>query len=573
MPASLEEVHELVRDLVASQSEWNGDGGGRLADEQRYQRLLEAVTSYTYSVTCDRGMPVSTKHSPGCLQTTGYTPEEYASDRDLWLTMVCPEDWGVVLEQAGAACEGIAEGPIEHRIRHKDGSVRWVKSTVVPHRDEAGCVVRYDGVVEDITERKAAQIELETDLQIQKTLKAILEVCLEPIPLEDMLERVLLTLFNMPFIALESKGSIFLADDESESLVMKAQCGLSHDLLGLCCEVPFGCCLCGRAAAQREVVFSGCLDSRHVRRYSSIAPHGHYCVPIVANQRSLGVLNLYVRNGHERRETEELFLRSVADTLAGAIERNATAISLRHTQAELIAAERIQQHLLPQSSPVIPGYDIHGVLIPAYFAAGDYFDYLKMPDDALGLVIGDVTGHGVSSGLFAASVQARIKTLAGIRLGLDEIMQQVNDALVRESTDDLFVTSILARFDMQSHTLSYVNAGHPSGYVIAPNGTVKSVLRSTAIPLAVQEDELFSIGGSVPLDPGDTVVFLTDGITEAKSRNNEFFGTKRATDVLTTVCHKSAEETLDALLAAVRRFSDDASQNDDITAVVVKRLS
>ena len=354
---------------------------------------------------------------------------------------------------------------------------------------------------------------------------------------------------------------------------MKAQYGLPRDLLGVCRVVPFGCCLCGQAAAQREVVYCDCVDGRHVRQYSGIAPHGHYCVPIVSNARTLGVLNLYVRDGHEPKETEELFLRSVADTLAGAIERNATADSLRHTQAELIAAERIQQHLLPQSSPVIPGYDIHGALIPAYFAAGDYFDYLKMPDDALGLVIGDVTGHGVSSGLFAASVQARIKTLAGIRLGLDEIMRQVNDALVRESTDDLFVTSILARFDMQSHTLSYVNAAHPSGYVIAPDGTVKSVLQSTAIPLAIQEGEAFSISGSVSLEPGDTVVFLTDGITEAKTRNNEFFGTRRAIDVLTTVCHKSAEEVLGALLAAVHRFSDDARHNDDITAVVVKRMA
>ena len=182
MPTSLEDLHDMIRDLVASQIEWNGNGRDRLAGEQRYQRLLEAITSYTYSVTLDRGMPVSTEHSPGCLQTTGYTPEEYTLDRDLWLMMVHPEDWELVLDQAGAACEGTTKGPIEHRIRHKDGSTRWVKSTVVPHRDAAGCVVRYDGVVEDITERKLARIELETDLQIQKTLKTILEISLEPSP-------------------------------------------------------------------------------------------------------------------------------------------------------------------------------------------------------------------------------------------------------------------------------------------------------------------------------------------------------------------------------------------------------
>ena len=544
----------------------------RQSDERRYQRLLEAVTSYTYSVTLDRGMPVTTEHSPGCLETTGYTPEEYASDDSLWIDMVPRDDWALVLEQAEAARRGIPTGSVEHRIRHKDGSIRWVKSTAVPHCDETGLVVRYDGVVEDITERKLARIELETDLQIQKTLKAILEISLESLPLEEMLEHVLHTLFGVPFVALESKGAIFLTDDQSESLVMKAQHGLSQDLLKLCQVVPFGCCLCGRAAAEGRVVFADCLNDRHERRYQSITPHGHYCVPIVSNQRILGILNLYVRKGHQRREREELFLRTVADTLAGAIERNATKRSLRHTQAELIAAKKIQQHLLPQSDPVLPGYDIHGALIPAYFAAGDYFDYLRMADGSLGLVIGDVTGHGVSSGLFAASVQARIKTLAGIRLDIDEIMSQVNASLVQEAMDSLFVTSILARIDTQSHTLSYVNAGHPSGYVITAGGAIKSVLKSTAIPLGILEDEPFSMSGSVPLDPGDSVVLLTDGIPEARSRRDEFFGTKRTTDVLTKFCRKSARETIDALLAAVREFTEHTRLHDDVTVVVAKRL-
>lgn len=545
---------------------------GKPADEQRYQRLLEAVTSYTYSVTLKNGMPVSTFHSPGCLRTTGYTPEEYAADGGLWLGMVYPDDWALVLQQAQDACEGLTKGPVEHRIRHKDGTIRWVKSTVVPCCDQTGSVVRYDGVVEDITERKLAQIELETDLQIQKTLKAILEISLDPMPLEEMLQRVLRMLLDGPLVTLESKGAIFLADEESESLVMKAQCGLSSDLLGLCRVVPFGCCLCGRAATGREVVFASCLDECHERRYPTISPHGHYCVPIVSNQRVLGVLTLYLPHGHEKKETEELFLLSVADTLAGTIERNATAQTLRHTRAELIAAEKIQQCLLPRSDPVLPGYDIHGALIPAHFAAGDYFDYLGMADGSMGLVIGDVTGHGVSSGLFAASVQARIKTLAGMPMEIDEILRKVNVSLALETMEGFFVTTILARIDLESHTLTYVNAGHPSAYVITADGSIKSALKSTSIPLAIREDDPFSISGTVTLAPGDVVVFLTDGITEARSRQDELFGTKRTIDTLTNLRNKSARETLDALLAAVSEFTEHTRQRDDVTAVVVKRL-
>ena len=319
-------------------------------------------------------------------------------------------------------------------------------------------------------------------------------------------------------------------------------------------------------------MFSSCLDDGHERQYPSISSHGHYCVPIISNQRVLGVLNLYLPTDHESKETEELFLRSVADALAGTIERNATARSLRHTRAELIAAEKIQQHLLPQKSPTVSGYEIHGALIPAYFAAGDYFDYLTMADGSLGLVIGDVTGHGVSSGLFAASVQARIKTLAGMPMEIDEILRKVNKSVAREIMEGLFVTTILARIDLQSHELSYVNAGHPSGYVIAADGTIKSVLKSSTIPLGIEESAPFSISGTVAIAPGDVVVFLTDGITEARSREDELFGTKRTVDTLTNLGNKSARETLDALLAAVAEFTESTRHHDDTTAVVVKRL-
>jgi serine phosphatase RsbU (regulator of sigma subunit) len=433
-------------------------------------------------------------------------------------------------------------------------------------------VVRYDGVVEDITERKLAQIELETDLQIQQALKSILEISLQSIPMEEMLERVLETLFAVPFVALESKGAIFLADDKTESLVMKAQHGLSHELLGLCHKVPYGSCLCGRAVVDRQIVFSQCLDHRHEREYPGMIPHGHYCVPIASNDHVLGVLNLYVRDGHERKEVEELFLLSVASTLAGVIERRATERSLRSTRVDLIAAERIQQHLLPHSSPAVPGYDIHGVVIPAEFAAGDYFDYLTMADGSFGIVVGDVTGHGLGASLLAASTQARIKTLTEMPLDIDEILSHVNKSLAQEVVEGVFITTILARIDLQSHTLSYVNAGHPPGYAITSDGTIKTALPSTEIPLAVLPNIPFKISGSLILDPGDVVVFLTDGIPEARSGDDSFFGTEQTNKILAATCGRSAREMTDSLLAAVREFTGRATQRDDMTVVVVKRL-
>jgi len=125
--------------------------------ERRYRQLLEAVTSYTYSVDVVDGKPSSTVHRGGCLAATGYAPEEYRSSPYLWLDMVHPEDRPRVQEHVAKVLAGQDVPPLEHRILHKNGKTRWVRDTVVVHRDERGRVVRYDGLVEDITERKLVE--------------------------------------------------------------------------------------------------------------------------------------------------------------------------------------------------------------------------------------------------------------------------------------------------------------------------------------------------------------------------------------------------------------------------------
>lgn len=124
--------------------------------ERRYRELLNAVPSYTYSVQIEHGVPVSTIHSPGCAAVTGYTPEEYARCPDLWISMVHPEDRPEVLRQINHDDSAENTSAIEHRIRHKDGRQRWVRSTIVRHF-ENGRVTRYEGLIEDITERKEAE--------------------------------------------------------------------------------------------------------------------------------------------------------------------------------------------------------------------------------------------------------------------------------------------------------------------------------------------------------------------------------------------------------------------------------
>ncbi|MDH4161613.1 MAG: PAS domain S-box protein [Nitrospirota bacterium] len=132
-----------------------------LASKQRYKKLVESTTSYIYTVSVADGLPVATAHGPGCATVTGYTSEDYAADSNLWYRMVHPDDRDRVLDQAKNILAGEAPPALEHRIVHKDGTIRWVKNTPVPHRDAAGSLVAYDGLISDITERRKAEMERE----------------------------------------------------------------------------------------------------------------------------------------------------------------------------------------------------------------------------------------------------------------------------------------------------------------------------------------------------------------------------------------------------------------------------
>ncbi|MBN1993196.1 MAG: PAS domain S-box protein [Anaerolineae bacterium] len=141
--------------------------------ESRYKRLLESVTDYIYTVKFEQGRPVSTTHGPGCKAVTGYTPEEYEADPYLWYRMIHADDREAVTEQANRLAAGETAASLEHRIAHKDGSIRWVSNTPVPRYDETGQLVAYDGLIADITTRKQAETEAQ---QSRDQLQSIFSV-------------------------------------------------------------------------------------------------------------------------------------------------------------------------------------------------------------------------------------------------------------------------------------------------------------------------------------------------------------------------------------------------------------
>ncbi len=151
--------------------------------EERFRHLVESVTDYIYTVRLENGYPVATIHGPGSVTVTGYTPEDYASDSNLWYRMVYEEDRVSVVNHTTQLLLGREVFPLEHRIIHKDGSIRWVRNTLVPRQDDTGCLTGYDGLIADITDRKKAEEALKAN---EERFRALVEKSAEVISLTDM---------------------------------------------------------------------------------------------------------------------------------------------------------------------------------------------------------------------------------------------------------------------------------------------------------------------------------------------------------------------------------------------------
>jgi len=168
------------------------------------------------------------------------------------------------------------------------------------------------------TKRKRAEEEIQHSNDILSAMNSILALSIEDVPLEDILDRALEDILSISWLVLQGRGSIFLVDDAGE-LVMKASNGLDERIQKECSRVPFGRCLCGLAASTSKLQFADRIDERHVISYEGNIPHGHYCIPVQFSGKTLGVVNLYVREGHQRIQREEELLTAIANTLAGII--------------------------------------------------------------------------------------------------------------------------------------------------------------------------------------------------------------------------------------------------------------
>jgi hypothetical protein len=205
---------------------------------------------------------------------------------------------------------------------------------------------------------------------------------------------------------------------------------------------------------------------------------------------------------------------------------------LRTTDIELQAARRIQQKLFPAVTPALSGFDIAGISFPAEATGGDYFDFVPMLKERVGVVVGDVCGHGFGPALLMASTRAYLRAFAQTQSDLGSLLSLLNRVLILDMEDDRFVTLILVRLDPRKKCVVYASAGHPTGYVLDAAGHVRLRLPSTGRPLGFGTDESFSASRVGPLKPGELVILLSDGVLEATAPDGTAFGWARAVNIV-----------------------------------------
>jgi PAS domain S-box-containing protein len=253
-------------------------------------------------------------------------------------------------------------------------------------------------------------------------------------------------------------------------------------------------------------------------------------------------------------------------------ERKKAERELQEHEEQFRVAREIQQHLFPEKSPHVEGFDIAGASFPADAAGGDYFDYLPLKSGGLGLVVGDVTGHGVGPALLMAETRAYVRITCMTREDIGSALTRTNVALCEDIGDERYVTMFLSQLDEQEKTLTYASAGHPPALVIGVDGEIRQSLKRTGVPLGIRRESEYTQAPVVQLQTNDIVVLLTDGAEEAIDDQGQFFGLGGIVRVVHENRAKSSAEIVDEVHRAVREFSEVPSELDDVTMIVVKVL-
>jgi serine phosphatase RsbU (regulator of sigma subunit) len=320
-------------------------------------------------------------------------------------------------------------------------------------------------------------------------------------------------------------------------------------------------------------------DLGHETELDALSASGaRIAVGLRARTDILGVLLLGAPSGGAKYSSaDKRLLRQCSDELTLMIENarlTTRVVEQEKLRRDVALAAEVQRRLLPERPPARRTVSLEAISLPARTVGGDYYDFLELSDQKIGIALADVAGKGVAAALLMAVVQASLRSVtAESGPSVSQLASRLNDLLQRATASNSYATFFYAQFDERSRRLDYVNAGHNPPYLVrapAPQATAEIVALSVGGTVLGLFPQMSYEEAAVALRPGDVLVAYTDGVTEALNAAEEEFGEDRLKALLRDLVHRSAPEISSGISTALRTWIKDTPQHDDLTFVVMK---
>ncbi len=302
---------------------------------------------------------------------------------------------------------------------------------------------------------------------------------------------------------------------------------------------------------------------------------GHWVVPLLAEGRAIGALAVDMRRPLPASANDVQLLQLMANQAALALETARLQEDARRQERlaeQLRVARQIQLSLLPADAPEVPGWDVAAAYRSAQVVGGDFYDYFYLPGSPLrlGVVIADVADKGIPAALFMALARTVIRTsaLGGRRPAA--VLTRANTMILGDSQSDMFLTACYVTLDLTTGRIVIANAGHNRPFLHRASDSATFEVKTRGLVLGAFE-EITLEEREISLDLGDLILLYSDGVTDATNSEGDTFGEEQLRQVVRHNAGLSAQALLDAILAAIERFTGGAAQYDDMTLVAVRR--
>ena len=364
--------------------------------------------------------------------------------------------------------------------------------------------------------------------------------------------------------------SIMLVDEEEQTLRSRLAVKFNRDAVEKT-KIPLGKGLVGSAVTRKKSLRIN--DVSKDPRYIGVLPEtrSELVVPLIYKDKAIGAFDLqspfldYFTQAHE--ETLSALASHVAVAIENARLYERVVAAEARLDRELKFAREIQSSLIPDRFPEVRGISFWAEFRPARTLGGDLYDFFPYDDEKVAIAIGDVSGKGASAALYAALASGILRTRAGRKYPPAEMLRLVNLSLRQRAIEGRFMSLCYAVYEPQRRVLRFANSGAPPP-IVCKNGKTE-VLSIAGFPLGMFDNAEYQ-ELELRLDPGDLVVFYTDGLSEAQDLRGEEFGMERLQDVIEKNFHQPVKKLVERIFSQIEKFTLDTRKYDDQTAVALK---